>query len=97
MEHYRRIAYVDQRFTTRDKAGWKTDRGRILIQMGPPDEIESHPTGRANTPPFEAWRYRHVDGVGDNVILTFRDQSRTGDYRLDPIFLPAPKRLPRID
>ena len=42
-EHYRRIAYANQRFTTGSGlAGWKTDRGRIYITYGPPDEIESH-------------------------------------------------------
>ena len=53
-EHYRRIAYANERFST-GIPGWKTDRGRAYIVYGPPDEIESHPR---NDPPFEVWFYK---------------------------------------
>ena len=43
-EHYRRIAYANEHFAS-GIPGWKTDRGRIYIIWGTPDEIESHPTG----------------------------------------------------
>lgn len=45
-EHYRRIAYAGQRFGLGGSKGWRTDRGRIYIIYGPPDEIETHPNGR---------------------------------------------------
>ena len=61
-EHYRRIAYANDRFAGATP-GWKTDRGHIYIVFGPPDEIESHPSQRR-----EAWRYRKND-----VIFEFRD------------------------
>lgn len=92
-EHYRRIAYANDRFGTKIP-GWKTDRGRIYIQYGPPDEIESHPSGgkytrpaeegggTVDTLPFEQWRYRLIEGIGKNVIIEFVDTTRTGDYRL---------------
>ncbi|MEZ5404387.1 MAG: GWxTD domain-containing protein [Bryobacteraceae bacterium] len=51
-EHYRRIAYANERFAEPGTPGWRTDRGRAYIRNGPPDEIEVHP-GK-----FEAWRYR---------------------------------------
>jgi GWxTD domain-containing protein len=41
-EHYRRIAYANENFAS-GIPGWKTDRGRIYITYGPPDEKESHP------------------------------------------------------
>src|SRR5580700_9625329 len=43
-EHYRRIAYANERFAS-GIPGWRTDRGRIYIIWGAPDELESHPTG----------------------------------------------------
>ena len=43
-EHYRRIAYANDHFAAAIP-GWKTDRGRIYITYGPPDEKESHPSG----------------------------------------------------
>jgi len=73
-EHYRRIAYVNEHYASR-VAGWKTDRGRIYIMYGPPDEIESHPGS-------EEWRYRHVARLGDEVNIEFTDPARTGEYHL---------------
>jgi len=43
-EHYRRMAYANEHFSS-GVPGWRTDRGHIYILWGPPDEIESHPTG----------------------------------------------------
>ncbi|HLW77319.1 MAG TPA: GWxTD domain-containing protein [Bryobacteraceae bacterium] len=81
-EHYRRIAYSNEHFPGSNALpGWKTDRGRIYIIYGPPDEIESHPASNG-APPFDKWRYRYIDGVGSNVIMEFVDATGTGDYRL---------------
>ena len=38
-EHYRRIAYANERFAA-GKAGWRTDRGRIYVMFGAPDQID---------------------------------------------------------
>jgi GWxTD domain-containing protein len=85
-EHYRRIHYIGQRYpTTSGKPAWQTDRGRIYIVYGPPDEIEAHPSGAPHTPyPFEIWRYRHVEGLGDDLFITFRDRTKAGDYEIAP-------------
>ena len=92
-EHYRRIAYVNERFYA-GKPGWKTDRGMIYILHGPPHEIESYVTGgNYNRPfnegggqtvvhPMEVWRYRHLEGVGDDIVLEFVDRTYTGTYKL---------------
>jgi GWxTD domain-containing protein len=92
-EYYRRIAYANEHYAS-GIPGWKTDRGRIYIMWGPPDEIESHPSGgtyerpmeegggSTETYPFEQWRYRYIDGIGTNVILEFVDTTMTGEYHL---------------
>ncbi|HJZ62939.1 MAG TPA: GWxTD domain-containing protein [Candidatus Acidoferrum sp.] len=92
-EHYRRIAYANEHFAS-GIPGWKTDRGHIYIVWGPPDEIDSHPTGgtydrpayegggSTTTYPWEIWRYRHMETVGENVELEFVDTTGTGEYRL---------------
>ena len=91
-EHYRRIAYSNQRFgVTRKTPGWKTDRGRIYITFGPPDEIEDHPVGGRYTTPggvetttyaFQQWRYRHIAGLGNNIIMEFVDKTGSKDYQM---------------
>ncbi|HJZ99731.1 MAG TPA: GWxTD domain-containing protein [Candidatus Solibacter sp.] len=80
-EHYRRIAYSNENFYDDALPGWKTDRGRVYIVYGPPDEKESHPSA---TPPSEQWRYRHIEGVGDNVIIEFVNQDGRMRMKMDP-------------
>jgi GWxTD domain-containing protein len=89
-EHYRRIAYANEHFAG-GIPGWKTDRGRIYIVYGPPDEKESHPKGDRGGPPYEEWRYRMIQGIGKNVIVRFEDENRDGIYRMqrDPASLPG--------
>ncbi len=92
-EHYRRIAYSNERYAS-GIPGWRTDRGRIYITFGPPDEIESHPSGGSyqrpyeegggstSTFPFEIWRYRYLENIGSDILLEFVDPTMTGEYRM---------------
>jgi GWxTD domain-containing protein len=83
-EHYRRIAYTNDRFgTSSGFPGWKTDRGRVYIMYGPPDEIETHPSSNNSKGfPYEEWKYKWIEGVGQNVIIEFDDTAKTGEYRM---------------
>ncbi len=93
-EHYRRIAYVNDHYSSTSLAGWRSDRGRIYIQYGPPDEIESHSSGGSyqrpasqgggvtETYPFEQWMYRYIDRVGQNIVMEFVDRTGNGEYRM---------------
>jgi GWxTD domain-containing protein len=83
-EHYRRIAYVNLHYADNNVAGWKTDRGRIYITFGPPDEIDSHPSCAGANTAKETWRYRFIEGIGDNVLIEFDDPTCTGEYRMVP-------------
>jgi GWxTD domain-containing protein len=92
-EHYRRIAYANEHYAS-GIPGWKTDRGRMYIMWGPADEVESHPTGgtydrpmeegggSTSTYPWETWRWRYLEGIGENIILEFVDPSGSGEYHL---------------
>lgn len=94
-DHYRRIAYANEHFAA-GIPGWKTDRGRIYITFGPPDQIESHPSGgnyqrpeeegggETSTFPFETWRYRYLPGenLGNEVEIEFVDTCMCGDYHM---------------
>src|SRR5882672_2840490 len=92
-EHYRRMAYANEHFAA-GIPGWKSDRGRIYIMYGPADEIESHPSGgsyerpmeegggETSTFPFEDWRYRYLEGIGQEVIIEFVDTCMCGDYHM---------------
>jgi GWxTD domain-containing protein len=92
-DHYARIAYANEHFAA-GIPGWKSDRGRIYIMYGKPDEIESHPSGgtyerpmeegggETSTFPFEDWRYRYLDNIGQEVIIEFVDTCMCGDYHM---------------
>lgn len=83
-EHYRRLGFVSRFASRSGVAGWKTDRGRIYIVYGPPDEIESHPAGdrQSGAPPSETWLYRLIEGVGNNVGMEFVDRDWTGEFHM---------------
>jgi GWxTD domain-containing protein len=92
-EHYRRIAYANEHYAS-GIPGWKTDRGRIYITFGPPDEIEDHSSGgfyerppeegggETSTFPFQQWRYRYIEGIGNNIIIEFVDPTMSGEFRM---------------
>jgi GWxTD domain-containing protein len=90
-EHYRRIAYANEHFTT-GIPGWKTDRGRVYIVHGPPDEIDDHSSDSTAALPFVDWTYRHLDGIGDNVKIEFRDITKSGEFHMfiDPKSVEVP-------
>jgi GWxTD domain-containing protein len=92
-EYYERIAYANEHYSS-GVPGWKTDRGRIYIRWGKPDEIDAHSSGgnynrpsyegggSITTYPFETWFYRHLEGVGDGIEVEFVDPTGTGEYRI---------------
>src|ERR1700730_8837470 len=92
-EHYRRIAYANEHYAS-GIPGWQTDRGRMYIMWRPADEVESHPTGgtydrpmdegggSTTTYPWETWRWRYLEGIGENIIWEFVDPSGSGEYHL---------------
>jgi GWxTD domain-containing protein len=90
--YYERVAYANEHFSA-GIPGVKTDRGRIYLKYGKPDEVESHPsggaytlasyegTGSTSTYPFELWWYRHLPGRSDAEI-EFVDPTGSGEYRI---------------
>jgi len=92
-EHYRRIAYANEHFAA-GMPGWRTDRGRIYIMFGPPTSIDSHPMGgpyqrsaeegggQTETFPFEVWRYRYLEGIGQEIEIEFVDDCGCGAYEM---------------
>ena len=92
-QYYQRVLYANERFSA-GIPGSMTDRGRIYIIYGPPDEIESHPSGgtyeypstqgggATQTLPFELWRYRYIADVGQDIFIEFVDPCMCGDYHM---------------
>ena len=92
-QYYERIQYANEHYAS-GIPGWKTDRGRMYVMYGKPDEIESHPAGgqydrpsyegggSTSTYPFEIWWYRYIEGIGSDIEIEFVDPSGSGEYRI---------------
>lgn len=92
-EHYRRIAYANERFSS-GIPGWRTDRGRIYIMWGKPDQLESHTQGELYNRPmqegggqtttyaYEQWTYHYMEGIGQNITIEFVDPTGTGEFHI---------------
>jgi GWxTD domain-containing protein len=90
--YYERLAYANEHFAS-GIPGYKTDRGRIYLKYGKPDDVESHPAGGSyerepaegggstSTYPFERWWYRHLPGHSD-MEIEFVDPTGSGEYRV---------------
>lgn len=104
--YYERVAYVNEHFSS-GIPGYKTDRGRVYLKYGKPDEVDSHPAGGAyqrdpsegggstSTYPFEKWFYRNIPGRS-GADIEFVDPTGTGEYRLarNPFEKDAMLRVP---
>jgi GWxTD domain-containing protein len=83
IEHYDRFRYANEAFSTFRGAGaaengWRSDRGRVYIVYGPPDDIENHPSSLEELP-WAQWFYNDVQG---GVYFIFLDESGYGNMRL---------------
>lgn len=89
-EHYRRIKYANERFGLDGKPGWRTDRGRVYISLGPPDEIECYPGKQ------ETWKYTVPAGAQPRILRFEGESMRLIVPQPPPPAAPAaPPRVPR--
>ena len=75
VEYYERIAYAEEHFANGDR-GWRSDRARIFVQHGPPDEIQAYPY-ELDSFPYEIWLY-----YKNNLRFVFVDRYGFGQYLL---------------
>ena len=77
-EFFRRIDHANRSFGEifGGREGWRTDRGRVYIKNGPPDEVE-RPSMELNMPRVEIWLYSRL-----NKRFIFTDRQGNGEYRL---------------
>jgi GWxTD domain-containing protein len=77
---YTRIAEANRRFREGGAVaipGWRTDRGRVFIKYGPPDEVLERPRA-GGTNPYVVWKYTQLR-VQKYVFL---DSTLFGNYVL---------------
>lgn len=77
-DYYRRIELANQYFGLMGREGWLTDRGRIFIQFGEPDQMEDNPF-ESEQKAYQVWYYYHLS---IQRRFVFVDNWGDGDYRL---------------
>ena len=84
LEYYKRIAQANRIFSTSGLAGWRTDRGRIYILLGPPKEVQRDFGGQGSglnavTGPKETWQYWNLPNpkLPYNMEFVFVDRFGT--------------------
>jgi GWxTD domain-containing protein len=77
-EFFERINTANARYKTMSNEGYKTDRGRVFLKLGEPDEIDRHPN-ETDTKPYEVWYYNQVEG---GVVYIFADLTGFNYYEL---------------
>jgi len=78
--YYQAVAETNRRFGEGGAGrvpGWRTDRGRIFLKNGSPDEVLSRPLA-AGTQPYEVWKYTR----GKLRKYVFYDDTGFGHYEL---------------
>jgi len=93
-EHYRRLAYVNETFgDPRYEDGWRTDRGRMYIILGPPKQrAQYHDVG--NVRPMEIWFYQaDTPALPPFFYLLFYKRSASEDFKLYSPINDGPVRL----
>jgi GWxTD domain-containing protein len=83
-EHYKRFAHVNHKFgRTSPLPGWKSDRGRIYIILGPPISVLNYES-KQGIYPCELWFYQDLTRLGlpAGLHLLFYQEGGLGDFKL---------------
>jgi GWxTD domain-containing protein len=91
-EFWRRVTYVQDHYTSPIRDGLRTDRGKVYVTFGPPDEIEDRAGGVASlagyerstwsTKPYYAWKYYNAGPAGRRMLFVFLDDVGDGEYNI---------------
>jgi len=76
--YFENIRLANANYSTQFKEGWRTDRGRVLLVYGKPDEIERNASS-LDMQPYEIWSFYSLEGGAQFV---FGDLSGNGHYEL---------------
>ncbi len=77
-DYLKRVRLANERYRTMNKDGFRTDRGRIVLMYGNPDQIDRFPN-ETNLKPYEVWAYNSIEG---GVVFVFGDITGFSDYEL---------------
>lgn len=81
LQYREKVIFAQREYGTRNKRGYETDRGRVFLKYGHPDDVQEVTT-EPSSYPYEIWRYYRADKY-NNVKFVFYDPMLMGiDYEL---------------
>ncbi|MCU0452361.1 MAG: GWxTD domain-containing protein [Bacteroidetes bacterium] len=78
MAYLQRVVTANLKYRVHSREGWQSDRGRVYLLYGDPDDIERVPSNE-DTKPYEIWYYNQIES---GVQFIFIDRTGFGEYIL---------------
>jgi GWxTD domain-containing protein len=94
LEYKREVKEANRLFATRIKRGFETERGRIYLKYGKPNQV----TDRPNEPsafPYQIWQYYKVGKFNNKFFLFYMPDLVSNDYEVLNSDIPGEFRNPR--
>ncbi len=79
--YLRQVEYVNKTFSTSIFAGYRTDRGRVFLQYGPPDDYMETPYD-SHSYPYEIWHYYQMRDQSNVKFVFYNPDLVTDDFEL---------------
>ena len=80
LKYYYTVLGVNQEFGSTNKKGYETDRGRVYLQYGSPNQRIIEPSSGAK--PYEIWQYYHYGKQTDLKFVFYTPDRSINDYQL---------------
>ncbi|MFZ4546407.1 MAG: GWxTD domain-containing protein [Bacteroidales bacterium] len=80
LKYYYSVLGVDLEFGSTNKKGYETDRGRVYLQYGPPNQRIIEPSSGAK--PYEIWQYYQYGKQTDLKFVFYTPDRSINDYQL---------------
>lgn len=78
-DYFARLVRANSRYRDESTVGWLSDRGRVYVTLGDPDQVIEPAAQEFNRVRQQVWEYREL-----NAQLVFYDETGTGRWRLTP-------------
>jgi GWxTD domain-containing protein len=81
LDYKEQVNLVDHMFGTSVKEGYETDRGRIYLKYGPPNNVDDRPN-EPSAYPYQIWHYYKIGKFNNKKFVFYQPDLVTNDYSL---------------
>lgn len=80
-KYMEQVLIVNEAYKTQIDKGYETDRGRVYLQYGPPNDVVREERG-TGTYPYEVWHYYKIQNYTNKKFIFYNRDLISNDYRL---------------